>query len=148
MNINELREGNKVRYKCDRLPGSDRWSNIKEGFFYGFVTGRGPCCCIVDGNYIKKEDIIAKLEQIQPEYKVIPIEQEAPPKKSESFKFDVSLVRSITFRQEPYYFGGFQSPNFASFEIEGCQIKFNKDNPDFSNLNGKTLTVEIKEKKD
>lgn len=70
------------------------------------------------------------------------IVQEIKPK---SFKFDISFLTKIEFNQNRASLRSYPS---ASFAIEGRQIDFHSDNPkNFpESFNGKTYTIEIKEK--
>lgn len=60
-----------------------------------------------------------------------------------SFKFDISYINRVEFDQSPYRPGEFPS---CFFKINGCNIKYYPDNPDIMDMNGKTYTIEIKEK--
>jgi hypothetical protein len=63
--------------------------------------------------------------------------------KSKSFKFDINYVNKIEFNNSPIRPGYFSE---AFFRIDGYSIKYYESNIDLNKINGKTLTVEIKEK--
>jgi len=191
MNINDLKAGDRVKYNCDINPFI---GNILE------LTDK-KCKVTVNNEYleprwIRKEQIISKLEPLPLQYREIPMNKEEEsywipvnkitkhvysipvttyhcPKcdkqlwgspgisgkqydtepcqeckdkgKSapKSFKFDISFVNRVEFNQEPYIPHQFPS---CYFKIEGFDIKYHPNNPDIWKMNGKTYTIEIKEK--
>jgi len=91
-----------------------------------------------DGVYfLDGKDIISKLE---PQYKEIPIDKEKSTPKS--YKFDIEYVNSIEWHQDPIT--PFSVPN-AYFKINGMKIT-NHNYDSIFEVNGKKLTIEIKEK--
>jgi len=147
MKIEELKVGDRVKYKIDIMPFIGDIIELTSNKFKITVNNGYQ-----EPRWIRREQIISKLDT---QYKEIPIEKETTEElieeienllkeksMSKSFKFDISYVNRVEFNQSPYRPGEFAS---SFFKIDGCQIKYYPNNPDMIDMNGKTYTIEIKE---